>query len=101
VILPAVQTLLVQIVVISLQLGVKNPRLRRLMCGRPLAFRQTHIFDQGYAQFVGQSPKIHSDRERKRKALPHIGRQAAGATDSQFAFFNFQFVISVLNRAWS
>jgi len=30
----------------------------------------------GYAQFVGAEPRIHSEPERKRGALPHIRRQS-------------------------
>jgi hypothetical protein len=39
---------------------------------------ETLTFDLGYAHLVGQSPKINCDPERKRLALPHIRRQAAG-----------------------
>ena len=54
----------------------KLPRLCRLMCGRPLAFRYAVFSISGYAQFVGAKPKIHCEPERKRRALPHIRRQS-------------------------
>lgn len=45
------------------------------MCGRPLAFRQVCPSYLGYAHF-GAEPRIHWESERKRGALPHIGRQS-------------------------
>src|ERR1043165_8504810 len=54
----------------------KLPRLCRLMCGRPLAFRQDCLLDFGLRPICWAKPQIHCEPERKRRALPHIRRQS-------------------------
>src|ERR1043165_3463847 len=53
----------------------KLPRLCRLMCGRPLAFRQD-CPRFGLRPICWAKPQIHCEPERKRRALPHIRRQS-------------------------
>src|ERR1043166_718211 len=44
-------------IVIRSELCPRSLRLCRLMCGRPLAFRQDCSLYLGYAQFVGAKPQ--------------------------------------------
>jgi hypothetical protein len=63
----------------STSLDETSLRLRRLMCGKPMAFRKLPLF-RGYApDRRGRSPKNERDSYRKVEDFPHIRRRSRKA----------------------